>query len=465
MGRVGGAVVFVWGPLPGETAKVRITLVKPRYAVGEILELESRSELRAQPFCGVFGICGGCQVQHLAYPAQLAWKEQIVRNALRRIGGIADVVVRPPVGMTFPRNYRNKMSLVVDESSGAASFGFYQARSHTVVPIASCPIVSPQLDADIARLRDAAAQPDTAPVFAGVRHAIMRVGTATQQSILSLTTEKQSPAIQRSAGALARRIPGVVGVSNSFELRNANSVMGRKIVHAFGGREIEEVIEGVRFRVSAASFFQVNSEMVGKIFRFMAPGLTQARSIVDLYCGAGTFSLFFALKGARVVGIEENPAAVREAHANAELNGVRERATFIAARVEGALGGKEGREALAAADIVFLDPPRKGSDDATLDGIAASGVANIWYLSCNPATLARDLARLRKNGYEIDVVQPFDMFPQTGHVETLVTLHRSGRPQVTLPEAEASPWSDALPQWPSDDRYAQDEYPDFVERD
>ncbi len=456
--------MFVWGPLPGEIAKVRITLVKPRYAVGDVVELESRSELRAQPFCGVFGVCGGCQVQHLAYPAQLAWKEQIVRNALRRIGGIADVEVRTPVGMTYPRNYRNKMSLVVDERGPQPTFGFYQARSHTIVPIASCPIVHPQLDADIAKLADAAVQPDTAPAFAGVRHAIMRVGTATNQSILSLTTDRQSVAIQRAAPALARRLPGTVGVSNSFELRNANSVMGRKIVHAFGGREIEEVIEGVRFRVSAASFFQVNSEMVGKIFRFLAPGLQTAPTVVDLYCGAGTFSLFFAKNGSRVVGIEENPAAVREARANAELNGLADRTLFIASRVEGALVGAEGREALAAADIVFLDPPRKGSDDATLDGIAASGVANVWYLSCNPATLARDLARLRTNGYEIGVVQPFDMFPQTGHVETLVTLHRSGKPEVSLPEAEASPWSDALPQWPSDDRFAQDEYPEFVER-
>lgn len=457
VGRIGGLVIFVTGPLPGEHVMVRVTAVKAKYAVGDVVSYERTSELRAEPFCGVFGTCGGCQVQHLAYPAQLAWKTQVVRNALRRIGGFADVMVEPPVGMAHPRAYRNKMSLVVHAQPGDVRLGFYQARSHDLVPIDRCPVVVPQLDAAIAGLHRAAADPATAPAFAGVKHAIMRVGTASGQAVLSLTTERHSAAIAAAAPALATHVPGVVGISNSFEPRNANAVLGRKMSYVWGAREMEEVIEGVRFRVSPASFFQVNSEMVGRIFRFMEPGLTAGRKVVDLYCGAGTFAIFFASRGAQVVGIEENPAAIREANLNAELNGVNGRARFIAGRVEGAVADAAGRAALRDADIVFLDPPRKGSDEATLDAIAAAGVGNVWYLSCNPATLARDLRVLETKGYRPSLVQPFDMFPQTGHVETFVTLHRNGTPPVRLPPPADAPWRDMIPAWPSDDRGLPDD--------
>lgn len=444
---------------------MRITQVKPKYAVGEIVAFESRSEMRAQPFCTVFGVCGGCQVQHLAYPAQLAWKEQIVRSALRRIGGFADVKVRRPVGMANPRNYRNKMALVADHTSGETVFGFYQARSHALVPIETCPVVLPQLDAAIGGLYAAARAPESRGAFASAKHAIMRAGSATGQAVLSITTERAVPEIKEAAASIARRILGLFGISNSFEPRTANAVLGRKMLYVWGEREMEEIIEGVRYRVSPASFFQVNSEMVGRIFRFLAPGITKGAKIVDLYCGAGTFAIFFASRGAQVVGIEENPAAVREARENADLNKVEGRVRFVEGRVEGAVAHEEGRRALREAEVVFLDPPRKGSDEATLDAIASAGVANLWYLSCNPATLARDLAYLAKRGYALGVVQPFDMFPQTGHVETLATLHKLDAPlEVTLPEREVTPWDDKIPEWPSDDPYAKTEYPDFVEQ-
>jgi len=307
VGRMNGVVVFVAGPLPGERARVRVTQVKPKYAVGEVIGYETQSEYRAKPFCGVFGTCGGCQVQHLIYPAQLAWKEQIVRNALRRIGGFANADVRRPVGMTNPRAYRNKMALVVDHASGEPVFGFYMARSHAVVPIDSCPVVLPQLDAAIQGLYGAARSPQTKAAFAGARHAIVRAGAASGQAVLSITTDRQSVEIKTEAPAIARRIRGVVGISNSFEPRTANAVLGRKMMYVWGKREMEETIEGVRYRVSPASFFQVNSEMVGRIFKFLAPGVQAGRTVVDLYCGAGTFAIFFAARGATVVGIEENP--------------------------------------------------------------------------------------------------------------------------------------------------------------
>lgn len=424
VGRWNGMVVYVLGPVPGERARVRIESVKAKYAVAELVELLDRSPDRAEPFCDAFGTCGGCQVQHLAYDAQLRWKRGIVENALRRIGGIEHARVGLPVGMDVPRAYRNKMALVVS-GRGETAFGFYAARTHDVVPIRACPIVMPQLDRAIAGLWEAARDPETAGAFDGARHAIARAARATGEGVLSITTERESPALAAAGAALAAKLPGTVGVSNSFEPANENAVMGRRNATVFGQAAMEEEIDGVRFRVSPASFFQVNGEMVSRIFAYLAPQLPHARRIIDLYCGAGTFALFFAKRGARVVGIEENPHAVREAKANAALNGVEALTAFINGRVEATLRAKAGAEALAAADAVFLDPPRKGSDEATLGALVRARPPHVWYLSCNPATLARDLAQLVAGGYRLGAVQPFDMFPQTGHIEALAALHRA----------------------------------------
>jgi 23S rRNA (uracil1939-C5)-methyltransferase len=424
VGRFEGMVVFVDGILPGERARIRLTDVKAKYAVGDVIERETTSPDRAEPFCPVFGACGGCQVQHLAYPAQLAWKRRIVRDALARIGGFTDADVREPIGMREPRAYRNKMALVVDTHGGAPVFGFYRARSHDLVPIERCPIVLDTLDAAIGGLVEAARAPETSAAFAGVKHVVMRSGLQAPSGVLSLTTESKSAAIANLAPEIAERVPGVGGVSNSYDLANANAVIGRRMDFVWGKREMEETIEGVRFRVSPASFFQINGEMVAAIFRALAPLVAGEPRIVDLYCGAGTFAIYFASRGARVVGVEENASAVAEARQNARLNKVDERVRFVKARVEGELGNPEGRQALRDAQIVFLDPPRKGSDEATLAALADAGVPQIWYLSCNPATLARDLRYLAGRDYAIGIVQPFDMFPQTGHVETLVTLSR-----------------------------------------
>jgi 23S rRNA (uracil1939-C5)-methyltransferase len=421
VGRIGSMVAFVDGPLPGERARVRISQVKPKYAVGELVELLDRSPERVEPFCGVFGICGGCQVQHLAYAAQLAWKTRIVREALQRIGGIAEPPVAPAIGMDDPRAYRNKMALV----ARGDAFGFYKARSHDLVPIRDCPIVLGSLDAQIGNLWRARENPATAPALRDVRHVIARAAIATGDVVVSFTTDRGSAALGLAADALAAAFPQAVGISNSFEPPSANAVMGRRHRTLKGRADIAETIDGVSFRVSPASFFQVNSTMVRKIFGYLRERIALPKKILDLYCGAGTFTLFFAKGGAGVVGVEENPHAIREARENATLNAVEKSTVFLAGRVDAILSEGPGRAALGAADIVFLDPPRKGSDEATLALLAAARVPEIWYLSCNPATLARDLAQLVAAGYRIESVQPFDMFPQTGHIEALAVAKMS----------------------------------------
>ncbi|HEY0797549.1 MAG TPA: TRAM domain-containing protein, partial [Candidatus Baltobacteraceae bacterium] len=218
VGRVEEMVVFVWGPLPGERARVRVETVKAKYAVGELIELLDRAPERVEPFCGVFGACGGCQVQHLAYEAQLGWKRNIVQSALRRIGGIEHAQVAMPIGMDDPKAYRNKMSLVASAGpDGTTEFGFYQARSHDIVAVHGCPIVLPQLNGYIEDLWSIAADPQLRDAFADAKHVVARVGRSSGQAVLTMTTDRPSRSLGAVAKRIAERLRGLVGLSNSFE--------------------------------------------------------------------------------------------------------------------------------------------------------------------------------------------------------------------------------------------------------
>ena len=464
VGRLGSLAVFCWGPLPQERALVRITTLKARYAVATQVRLLSGSPHRVVPFCAAFGTCGGCQVQHMSYPAQLSWKREVVHNALRRIGGLQGVDVRNVIPSPRSRRYRNKVALVVGGGEQSPpGLGFFRQRTHELVEIESCPILVPQLDDIVGRLNSLRLEDRLGELYRVARHFVARASSAIGESVLSITTDRESPEIARIARHLLERLPRVRGIANSFDPASANAVMGREQRTVAGTTTIEETIAGVRYRVSPESFFQVNPGVVAKIFALMRGGLAQPRKIVDLYCGAGTFSLYFAAAGSTVLGIEENPAAVREAEANAELNGSQERVTFVAARVEEAVARPEIVAHLREAEILFLDPPRKGSDEATLGAVVRARVPNIWYLSCDPATLARDLKFLTSNGYNVGIVQPFDMFPQTGHIETLVTLYCNAREIQAAVEAAFA--DTPPPEWPDDDQSSPTEYPDFVIRE
>ncbi|MBV9233697.1 MAG: 23S rRNA (uracil(1939)-C(5))-methyltransferase RlmD [Candidatus Eremiobacteraeota bacterium] len=418
VGRLDGLVVFCFGPLPGERARVRISEVKPRYAVARLLRLIAESPDRAVAFCPVFGSCGGCQLQHLNYPAQLAWKRNVVRQALARIGSADDVEVAPAIGMAEPRAYRNKMALVVDRATKPPALGFYRQRSHAVVAIDRCPVVAPGLDDLLQRLDRARGTPAVEAMLSESRHLVARSSAAGGEIVLTITSDRRSGAASAAAAQLLRDVPGLRGVENSFELPGANAILGRKRQRLAGSVEIDEVIAGIRYRIAAGSFFQINTEIVSRIFEILGPRLARPARVVDLYCGVGTFSLFFARHGWSVVGIEEDSRAVAQARANARLNGLERYVRFETGRVEHAVASARVAPALRDASVVFLDPPRKGSDEATL-GAIAHAKPQIWYLSCDAATLARDSKFLVAKGYRITAVQPFDMFPQTGHVESL----------------------------------------------
>ncbi len=420
VGRAGGIVVFCSGPLPRERARVRITAVKPKYAVAELLTILETSDDRVAPFCPVFGECGGCQLQHLAYPAQLAWKREVVRNTLARIGGFADIAVAETIGMPNPRAYRNKMSLVVDRS--CERVGFYKQRSHDMVQIDACPIVLPRLDEQIARVNAAKSDPATADAFARTRHVVARTAQATGEVVVTFTTDRPDETLKAKAAQVAGKLERISGLTNSYDLSGPNAILGRKQRTLMGSATIEESIGGLRYRVSSGSFFQVNVEIVERIFERLEPLLNRPMRILDFYCGAGTFSLHFAKRGATVFGVDENALAVAEARENAALNSLGQKARFAAGTVQHALSHPGLAKEVAGTDAVFLDPPRKGCDERALAALAARRIPAIWYLSCDPATLARDLKFLAAKGYRPGEVQPFDMFPQTGHVETLALL-------------------------------------------
>ncbi len=425
VGRALGIVVFCFGPLPGERARVRIESVKPRYAVGEMVDLVTLSPKRVQPFCPVFGDCGGCQLQHLAYDAQLKWKRDVVRNALARIGGLTELDVRETIGMSDPRAYRNKMALVVDHHVRPPQLGFYRQRSHDVVPIDACPVVMPELNAVIAALLELRTKASGGGMPSGVRHVVARAARD-GRAVLTFTTGAALEVEPGAATAMLRGLPGVAGIGNSYDPSGANAILGRKYRMLAGESEIEETAGGVSYRISGGSFFQVNVEMLERIFDYMEPALESPGRVVDLYCGSGTFALFFARHGWSAYGTEENHRAVAEAEANAALNGLTERARFETGRVESLVALPRVRRILREADAVFLDPPRKGCEADVLDAIVQARVRRLWYLSCDAATLARDLKFLASKGYRPGVVQPFDMFPQTGHVETLAQLEHLG---------------------------------------
>ena len=424
VGRAGGLVVFCFGPLPGEHARVRVTTIKQRYAVADLVELRRESPERARPFCPVFGACGGCQLQHLSYSAQLRWKRESVRAALERIGGIEDADVRETIGMAYPRAYRNKMAVVVDRTRDPAALGFYRQRSHDVVAIDACPVVSPKLNADLIKLDTLRGSQPMRGVLREARHLVAR-SSSSGESVVAIATQRSSESARRAAPALMREMPSLAGVTNSFDPSSANAILGRQHRVLAGRDEIEEQIGGIVYRVSSGSFFQVNVEIVGRIFEYLEPRLSTPKKIVDLFCGVGTFALFFAKHGSNVYGIEVSARAVDEALENARRNSLVHAVRFTVGRIEQLAGTPEMGNALGHADVLFLDPPRKGCDERTLEAIARAHAPELWYLSCDPATLARDLKFLVAKGYRLGAVQPFDMFPQTGHVETLAQMEYS----------------------------------------
>lgn len=423
VGRVAGFAVFVTGALPGETVRAHVIKVAGTYAIAKCTEVLRASPDRVKPRCPVFAKCGGCTLQHLAYPAQLVNKQRQVRDALVRLGGLEEPPMRDIIGMETPWRYRNKGSFPFGSEGGAAVFGFFAERSHRIVAFADCPIQDQRI-IEIAERVAAWANEYGIPVYdetsgrGALRHVVVRALSTGETMAVIVTRDSV-----KHMDALTESLENVDSVWHNRNPEKTNVIFGDAFTLLTGKPALTEQIGSLRFSVSPQSFLQVNAAQTAALYEqavtLLAP--KPGDTVVDAYCGIGTISLMLAGRVRRVVGIEQVRSAVEDAAQNAKMNGI-ENASFLCANTEDALpkllaGGD-------SPDSIVLDPPRKGCDERALAAIADADIPRIAYVSCNPATLARDLKYLVSRGYAVKAVQPVDMFPQTSHVETVVLLSR-----------------------------------------
>ena len=456
VGRYEGFTLFVPGALPGERARVRIAEVKKQYGRAELLTLLRESPHRVAPPCPVYAQCGGCQLQHLAYAEQLRWKRRLVVDALTRIGKltVADeaiaptstepvfpspasaspangIVVHPVIGMPDPWRYRNKAQVPIgfDLEEGGLVGGYYAQGSHRIVETDACLIQHERNDDAVLKVKSIARSLgieayDEKSHTGWLRHVVAKTSFATGESMIVLVaTSRETPGLDAFVDRIAADVPHVVSVALNVNPERTSNVFGRETKTLRGADVIFDDIGGIRFAISARSFYQVNPTQTEILYRKALDyaALEGGETVIDAYCGIGTISLFLAQKARQVYGVEIIADAVEDARANARLNGI-DNADFAIGRAEAVIPA--WRAEGIAADVIVVDPPRKGCDAALLDTIVAMRPERVVYVSCNPATLARDLAHLERGGFRTVEVQPVDMFPHTGHVECVALLLR-----------------------------------------
>ncbi len=429
VGRVQGFTVFVEGALPGEEVLVHLLKVKKHFGFGKIVEILKPSENRVAPPCPVFGHCGGCSLQHLDYPAQLEYKQNKVQEHLRRIGGLKDVDVPPVLGMENPWRYRNKAQFPVGRlgSAGAVGCGFYKRRSHQLVAVSDCALQQPGVQDVLKTVQAFLAENAIAPydeeTHQGlVRHVLVKNGFASGEMMVCLVINGNTlPKSQQLVDKLSI-LPHMASICININKTKGNVILGDKTQVLWGKPYIEDAIGHLRFQISAESFFQVNPVQTKVLYDTLVKlaGLTPTDVVVEAYAGIGAISLFIAGHVQQVVAIESLAQAVEDAKENAAINGI-DNVTFITGMAE-----EEVPRLFAEGDLapqaVIVDPPRKGCDPALLEAIAAARPAKVVYVSCNPASLARDAQILGEKGYRVTAIQPVDCFPMTPHVETVMVF-------------------------------------------
>ena len=429
VGRVEGFTVFVRYALPGETVTAVIDEVRTNFARGRLIRIEVTDPQRVNPQCPVYEACGGCQLQHLSYAGQLEVKRQAVQDSIQRIGKLMDVKTMPVLGMTDPWRYRNKAQFPVGCIGGEIITGCFAAGSHDIVSTQSCLIQNELNDRLLAAVRRNAASVGVAPydekTGQGVlRHVMGRVGIATGEVMAVLVTATRDfPGSEELVRQLRAAMPEIVSIQQNVNSGRTNVILGRETRVLWGNPVIYDRIGHFSFQISAESFFQVNAAQTQVLYEqaVKKAGLSGVETVFDLYSGTGTISLFLSEGASQVYGIEYSKAAVADAERNAADNGVHN-VNFIAGDVAEKI--VELQEKGIRPDVIVLDPPRAGCEEIVLRTAAAMEPSRIVYVSCNPATLARDLAILENMGYATREVQPADMFPQTFHVECVAVIER-----------------------------------------
>ncbi|WP_291576497.1 23S rRNA (uracil(1939)-C(5))-methyltransferase RlmD [Clostridium sp. UBA4548] len=427
--KIQGFTVFIAGVLKGEVVKVKIIKVNKNYGVGKLLEVIEASEKRVEPVCGTYKRCGGCNLQHYSYEEQLNFKTERVKNVISRIGKLEDVIIHNTLGMGTPYNYRNKVQLPVGATGEEILVGFYAPRSHDIINMDKCYIQDEVGDQVIALTKQWMKKFKISPYdeksHSGiVRHIMVRKGFKTGEIMVVLVTRSEElPHKQEFIDLIKENITRVVSIIQNINKEKTNVILGLKSLTLWGQDHISDYIGEFKFNISPLSFFQVNpvqtEVLYGKALEYA--GLTGEEMVFDAYCGTGTISLFLSKKAKKVYGVEIIPEAIENAKENARANGVTN-AEFIVGKSE-----EEIPRLIAQgikADVVVVDPPRKGCEESLLKALAEIKPRRIVYVSCDPATLARDLGVLDGLGYKTLQIQPVDMFPQTAHVECVALIEK-----------------------------------------
>lgn len=453
IGKVDGYTWFIKDAVIGDLVEAKVMKTKKSYGFARLMEILEPSVHRVEPRCTVARQCGGCQLQSLQYEEQLRFKENKICNNLQRIGGFGNLVlvdgagkqraeecggfpgedaiaVYPIIGMEEPWRYRNKAQFPFGKNKeGKIIAGFYAGRTHSIIESEDCLLGVEQnmviLDKIKEYMEACGVSPYEEDSHEGlVRHALIRVGFKTGEVMVCLVVNgKKLPSADKLVEKLTA-IPQMTSISYSVNQEKTNVIMGKEIINLYGPGYITDCIGDVKYRISPLSFYQVNPVQTEKLYETALEyaGLTGDEVVWDLYCGIGTISLFLAQKAKKVYGVEIVPEAVADARENAKLNGI-ENVEFYVGKAEEVLPDLYEREQVYA-DVIVVDPPRKGCDMVCLDTIVRMGPRRVVYVSCDSATLARDLKYLRERGYAVRKVRGCDMFGQAIHVETVALLVR-----------------------------------------
>ena len=448
IGKVDGYTLFVKGAVVGDVAKVKVLKAKKTYGYAKIEELFTSSSDRVEPKCAVAGKCGGCQLQHLSYERQLAYKEDKVKNCLQRIGGMAveeiEQVIEPIIGMETPFYYRNKAQYPVGmDKQGNPIMGFYAGHSHNIIECMDCAIQEPVNTVILPVIRDfmkmyqiSAYEEETGKGL--LRHILTRVGFKTREVMVCLIINgRKFPHIKK----LVEKVKVVVenfkdssgqggyvlkSLCLNINTEKTNVILGNEILPVYGETYITDYIGDIKYQISPLSFYQVNPKQTIKLYEkaLEYANLNGNEIVWDLYCGIGTISLFLAKKAGKVYGVEIIPQAIDDAKNNAIINGITNAEFFVGAAEDVMPKKYKESNGTMQADVIVVDPPRKGCEESLLDTIVQMQPEKVVYVSCDPATLARDVKYLRGRGYEVGKVCPVDQFGHSGHVETVVKLSR-----------------------------------------
>ena len=428
IGKADGFTVFVKDAVIGDTIVAKIMKAKKNYGYGRLMEILKPSPYRVEPVCLSARQCGGCQLQAVSYEEQKVFKEKKLRGHLERIGGFTEFPMEPLIGMDDPYHYRNKAQFPVGRNKeGRIVTGFYAGRTHAIIENRDCALGIPQnkdvLDRVIAHMEKYNIAPyDEATGKGLVRHIFVRYGFFTGELMVCLIINGQDLPHQRELVEKLCEIPGMTSISLNMNKKRSNVILGDKVKTIWGEDYITDKIGDISYEISPLSFFQVNPKQTWKLYSkaLEYADLHGEETVWDLYCGIGTISLFLAQKAKFVRGVEIVPAAIEDAKRNAQINHI-ENVEFFVGKAEEVLPREYEKNGVYA-DVIVVDPPRKGCDEMLLKTILKMQPKRVVYVSCDSATLARDLRFLCDNGYELKKVCGVDQFPQTVHVETVVLL-------------------------------------------